>query len=305
MRRSRFVLRMAGLALLVGTPAAVAAVMTLDAVREMDDSPAAAHAGLVRRAARRRSTPDDRLWWGGEVARRWNAAGELPLDVRIEEHDAAFVVLVRAATRGVSPALRRILGRHGGEVVFLEGCITDIEELRHLEGRRVGLRRENDMTYDEAGGLYAPGARTAYVKIDSSLTRARHVLLHELGHMLDDALDDRSEGDAFDRVLTLDDARADLGYPERIDFRDRKQSEYFAESFADYHASARRRLWMRGNRPAAARFWDALVAAENERSYRDVEATVSAALSRRVSRRNAAERGAQRPRRRRVVASVR
>lgn len=224
---------------------------------------------------------EERLWYGNEIARRWARVTPLPADVRMEEHDEDRLRRVREVLANVSPALRRRLVAHSGKIVFHEGRVTDLDECRDLRGRRCGLRSVGDSTYDDVVGLYRPRLRTAFVQTDRSLPRVRHTLLHELGHMLDDLLDDRSQSPAFDDVLTHDDARADLGYPERVEFRHRRRSEYFAESFADYHTSGASRLWMRSARPAAARFWDDLVERENLRRHRELEVEVNVSLRRR------------------------
>jgi hypothetical protein len=223
----------------------------------------------------------DPLEYGVEFARLWKQVQDLPTDVRADAWRPADERYVLGYVDLVPPPVLRVLADHGGRLVCFEGSLTDLPENEDLRGVPCRLYDANDVTYDTLTGLYRSGTRTAFAKVDRDRDRARTTVLHELAHMLDDALGKPSQLPEFYEVLDHDDEGRDLGYPERVSARHRKATEYYAVSFALYMSGGEWRRWMRSGRPAAAAYWDEALAGLSETHYQRTEIAARRAARRR------------------------
>jgi hypothetical protein len=135
----------------------------------------------------------------------------------------------------VPDMLQRVVNAKGGKVVFFDGRLTDIPELRHLSGKRAYTH--TNITYDRLPGLFLEytdpytkqRVRKAYLKQDhnhyqvvgSSGYRYENINLelHEYGHLFDSAMGKISQTPAFIRHC-----------PRGVD-----PSEFFADRFAQFY----------------------------------------------------------------------
>ena len=301
MRRWSVVVRGCALA---GLPVSLAAglVILLDvSVRGHGE---ALEEDTARPAAVYRSTPEERRWWSAEFARRWAEVDELPLDVRFDDPVRARTNPILDVLERVNPSIRRVFHQRGGSLSLYDGRVTDTPEMRHLRNVSRPFYVTGPIHYDDVVGLYCPRSHTAFVQCDRPLSRSRHTLLHELGHMLDDMLGEPSESLSFEHATRCDDRLADLGYPEHIADPLVKQSEYFADSFAHLHESAGKRRWMFRDRPAVSRWFQDFLMERIELSHAALESRLDAELRHRIRKRVDAESGVRSRRRVRAVVSA-